>query len=125
MNGRRQFEDSLVVCRSACQDIARDLDALNAATGWDFNLAEAMAVGRRAVNLLRMFNFRCGLTKEMEAPSPRYGSAVPEGPFKGLATAQDWDKIRARYYELMGWDKETGKPLPDTLRALGLEHTIQ
>ncbi|MFC2038897.1 aldehyde ferredoxin oxidoreductase C-terminal domain-containing protein, partial [Chloroflexota bacterium] len=64
------------------------------------------------------------LTTEMEAPSPRYGSAVPDGPFKGLATAQDWDKIRTRYYELMGWDKKTGKPLPDTLKDFGLEQTI-
>lgn len=124
LNGRRLFEDTIVVCRQACQDIVFDIDALNAATGWDFNLDEAMTVGRRAVNLLRMFNFRCGLTKEMEAPSPRYGSAVPDGPFEGLATAQDWDKIRTRYYELMGWDKKTGKPLPNTLRNLGLEHTI-
>ncbi|MFC1937548.1 aldehyde ferredoxin oxidoreductase family protein [Chloroflexota bacterium] len=124
LNGRRLFEDSIVVCRHACQDISSDIDALNAATGWNFNLDEAMAVGRRAVNLLRMFNFRCGLTTEMEAPSPRYGSAVPDGPFKGLATAQDWDEIRTRYYKLMGWDGKTGKPLPETLRELWLEYTI-
>jgi len=27
-------------------------------------------------------------------------------------------------YELMGWDKDTGKPLPETLRMLGLEQLI-
>jgi hypothetical protein len=25
------------------------------------------------------------------------------------------------YYSVMGWDPETGKPLPDTLSRLGLE----
>ncbi|UCG65509.1 MAG: hypothetical protein JSW12_00165 [Deltaproteobacteria bacterium] len=124
LNGRRIFEDSLVVCRAAAQDIASDIEALNAATGWDFTLDEAMAVGRRAVNLLRVYNFRCGLTLDMEAPSPRYGSAVPSGPFQGLATAHIWDQARRYYYEQMGWEKESGKPLPDTLRRLGLGYTI-
>ena len=117
-------EDSLVICRQACQLIQADVEALNAATGWDFTLDEAMTLGKRTVNLLRMFNFRCGLTKDEEAPSQRYGSAVPDGPFKGLSTTQDWEKIRTRYYELMGWDTNTGKPLPETLKKLGLEFTI-
>ena len=124
LNGRRMIEDSLVVCRQACQLIQADVEALNAATGWDFTLDEAMTLGKRTVNLLRMFNFRCGLTKDKEAPSQRYGSATPDGPFKGLSTAQDWEKIRTRYYELMGWDTNTGKPLPETLKKLGLEFTI-
>jgi aldehyde:ferredoxin oxidoreductase len=124
LNGRRMVEDSLVVCRQACQLIQADVEALNAATGWDFTLDEAMTLGKRTVNLLRMFNFRCGLTKDKEAPSQRYGSATPDGPFKGLSTAQDWEKIRTRYYELMGWDTNTGKPLPETLKKLGLEFTI-
>ena len=29
------------------------------------------------------------------------------------------------YYEKMGWDKQTGKPLPETLKKLGLEHIIK
>jgi aldehyde:ferredoxin oxidoreductase len=29
------------------------------------------------------------------------------------------------YYKLMGWDEETGKPLPETLRTLGLEHVTK
>ena len=28
------------------------------------------------------------------------------------------------YYGLMGWDPKTGKPLPDTLKELGLEELI-
>ncbi|MFC1902237.1 hypothetical protein ACFLX3_04855 [Chloroflexota bacterium] len=32
--------------------------------------------------------------------------------------------MRRKYYELTGWDKETGKPLPDTLRRFGLEQAI-
>ncbi len=28
------------------------------------------------------------------------------------------------YYNLMGWDEQTGKPLPETLKSLGLESVI-
>ena len=35
-----------------------------------------------------------------------------------------WEYMRRNYYEQMGWDSETGKPLPETLRKLGLDHTI-
>jgi hypothetical protein len=28
------------------------------------------------------------------------------------------------YYRGMGWDRHTGKPLPDTLRGLGLEDMV-
>ena len=32
--------------------------------------------------------------------------------------------MRRCYYEALGWDQETGKPLPETLKSLGLEHVI-
>jgi aldehyde:ferredoxin oxidoreductase len=35
-----------------------------------------------------------------------------------------WDALRRAYYEQMGWDPDTGKPLPETLKALGLDDLI-
>ena len=35
------------------------------------------------------------------------------------------DNMLAIYYEQMGWNKETGKPLPDTLKKLGLEFAVK
>jgi aldehyde:ferredoxin oxidoreductase len=32
--------------------------------------------------------------------------------------------MKSFYFELMGWDPVTGKPLPHTLKALGLEKLI-
>ncbi|MDO8688303.1 MAG: aldehyde ferredoxin oxidoreductase C-terminal domain-containing protein, partial [Dehalococcoidales bacterium] len=74
--GDTQFEDSLGVCRFTCRtDLKLHAQALSAATGWDFSIEEAKQVGKRIVNLLRTFNIRHGHTAEMDAPSPRYGSA--------------------------------------------------
>ncbi len=123
--GAVQFEDSLGVCRMTTRtDLKLLAQAVSAATGWDFSTQEAMGVGRRIVNLLRAFNIRHGHTAEMDAPSPRYGSTPVDGPAQGKGIMVHWDELRSKYYELMGWDRETGKPLPDTLRHLGLEHAI-
>jgi len=119
-NGWHQFDDCLGVCRFCFTNASLGIDALNAVTGWDFTLDEAMAVGRRIVNQLRVFNFRHGLRKEMERPSPRYGSVPVDGPAAGKGIMPHWDFMLRNYYEHMGWDPETGKPLPETLRKLGL-----
>ncbi|MFH0913795.1 MAG: aldehyde ferredoxin oxidoreductase C-terminal domain-containing protein, partial [Chloroflexota bacterium] len=124
MGGRRQFEDCLGVCLFCMQKISLELEALNAATGWNVDVPEALTVGRRIAHLLRVFNFRHGLTRESEAPSARYGSAPVDGPAKGISILLHWDFIRRNYYLKMGWDPETGKPLPQTLEQLGLGHLV-
>jgi aldehyde:ferredoxin oxidoreductase len=93
-------------------------------TGLDYSLQEALDVGRRAVNQLRLFNFRNGLTKAMEAPSERYASVPVDGPQAGKAIMPHWEALRSNYYQNMGWDPETGKPLAETLEKLGLKHLI-
>jgi len=123
---RMYFEDTLGTCRFAANAETKILAlAVKAATGWDFDEAEAETVGLRLLNLMRVYNFRNGHRRELEAPSPRYGSAPVDGPGAGKSIIPVLDGMLDAYYELMGWDKKTGKPLPDTLRRLGLEYTIK
>jgi aldehyde:ferredoxin oxidoreductase len=124
LNGKGQFLDSLPLCRFCMPDFKSPIEALNIITGWGFDIAEAMNAGRRVVNQFRAFNFRHGLTKEMEAPSVRYGSTPVDGPAQGKSVSAQWEALRRNYYEQMGWDAETGKPLPETLKDLGLESLI-
>jgi len=116
------FFDSLGICRLANREFPELLvGLLNAATGWDFTQEEAKTVGLRIINLLRAFNFRHGHTPELERPSPRYGSIPVDGPHKGRNVAPFWEEMRDAYYRELGWDRTTGKPLPETLKGLGLE----
>jgi aldehyde:ferredoxin oxidoreductase len=124
LNGKGQFLDSLPLCRFCMMDFKSPIEALNIITGWDMDIPEAIDAGRRIVNQFRAFNFRHGLTKEMEAPSVRYGSTPTDGPAEGKAILPQWDALRRNYYEQMGWDPETGKPLPETLKNLGLDDLI-
>ena len=122
-NGRMMFEDCLGICRFTARTSMVQLGrTLSAATGWeDFTGEEALAVGRRISNVLRVFNLRCGVTPDLERPSKRYGSVPVDGPMAGRNAQEHWDDIRRRYHELMGWEFPSGRPLPETLRSLGLE----
>ncbi|MFH1030994.1 MAG: aldehyde ferredoxin oxidoreductase C-terminal domain-containing protein [Chloroflexota bacterium] len=125
LKGSMQFEDSLGTCRFTTRtDIKLLAEAVNAATGWNLDMAEAMQSGRRAIALLRSFNIRHGHTRADDRPSPRYGSTPVDGIAKGKTLADQWDTMLDNYYRLMGWDEKTGKPLPDTLKSLGLESVI-
>ena len=124
--GRMLFEDCLGTCRFCTRTELRLVTkALNAATGWDMGVDEAMDVGRRTVHLLRAFNLRHGITPEVEKPSLRYGSVPVDGPVKNKAIGPEWDGMMDTYYRLLGWDEATGKPTPETLRSLGLEAMIR
>jgi aldehyde:ferredoxin oxidoreductase len=101
------------------------LKCFNAVTGWNWTLDDAFTVGLRIVNLLRVFNFEHGMKPEDERPSTRYGSTPTGGPAQGKSIMEKWGLMVKNYYELMGWDSEIGKPLPETLKKLGLENEIR
>jgi aldehyde:ferredoxin oxidoreductase len=124
MAGRRQWTDTLGVCRFNFATLSDEVETVNTATGWHLTLDDAMKVGRRVINQLRVFNLRCGLTAESESPSPRYGSTPVDGPAAGISIMDHWPELRRNYYRLMGWDEETGIPRPETLLELGLDHLL-
>lgn len=125
IKGSMVFEDSLVTCNwNTNNQVDMLCDAVNAATGWDIDVNEAVVIGKRAVNLARIFNLCAGIGAELDKPSERYGSALPDGPMQGKGIMPHWDDMIKNYYNLMGWDEKTGKPLPKTLKDLGLEPVV-
>lgn len=124
IKGAMLFEDSLGICRFITNtDMQLLTDLLEAATGWKLSIDDALAVGRRTANRLRVFNIRHGISPELDQPSPRYGSTPINGPAKGKTVLPDWRKMLSVYYRAMGWDDQ-GFPLPETLRNLGLDELI-
>jgi len=124
--GLMELEDSAVTCRFHTGMNAEVIsEAVSAVTGWDFTPEEAKAVGLRAVNLMKAFNIRCGIKKEHDYPSERYGSTPQDGPSKGISIMPHWETMLSNYYTLMGWDPETGIPLRETLENLGIGHVYE
>jgi len=123
-NGWAIIEDCVGACRFNLNYPKLVTDACNAVTNADLTIPDMLAIGKRVVNTLRVFNFKNGLTEDMEAPSQRYGSAPVDGPAKGIRVLDHWPLIREIYYRAMGWHPETGRPQAETLRNLDLEDLI-
>jgi len=103
-------------------------DAIVAVVGWeDFTPEEALVVGHRALTLERIFNLKHGLTAEDDYKlSPRLTEPAPAdaGPAVGLSIAPYIEGWVRDYYQALGWDRKTGKPLRSTLKKLELEDYI-
>ncbi len=125
MGRRGHFIDCLGVCMFVSgvpwPTVA---DAVSAATGWDFTWREAATVGERNLNMMRAFNIRHGFTREHNTSSPRILEPPAGGPVQGTTVAPKWDEMLDKYYEINGWDKQ-GRPLPETLKRLGLEEVAK
>jgi len=125
MDGWFVFVDCLGVCRFTACDPKLVLGALKNITGIDLSLKEAMDIGRRTINTLRVFNYCHGLDTAREVPSFRYGSTPKDGPAEGTSILEHFKFMKSLYFELNGWDEDTGVPLPHTLESLGLGELVK
>jgi aldehyde:ferredoxin oxidoreductase len=95
---------------------------INAVTGWNMSLYELMKVGERNNTLGRVFNCREGFTPEDDLLPQRLHEGIGNGPLKGQRIDPDeFLAARRTYYQMAGWDPETGKPTTAKLAELGLE----
>ncbi len=99
-------------------DIALTLKIHN---GLDFTGAQLQEIGERIVNLNRLFNARFGVTRKDDClPDRLTKEKAPLGPSAGEVV--ELDQMLTEYYDVRGWDQETGLPLKETLERLGLDH---
>jgi aldehyde:ferredoxin oxidoreductase len=124
------FCDSLGVCmfsvRGVQDSVSISSKCLAQAVGWeDFDMKEALKVGERVTNLMRLVYIRRGFKKEDEFDvSPKHLEPPPVGPAKGVSIGPYLPGMVDEYYRLMGWDVDTGAPTTDTLRSLDMEEFL-
>lgn len=63
------------------------------------------------------------VSRSMQVNVRRYGSAPVDGPIGGRSVRSHWDEMISNYYKIEGWDRN-GKPLPETVRNVGLKDII-
>jgi aldehyde:ferredoxin oxidoreductase len=96
--------------------------ALSLITGMELNVPKLKTIGERIVNLQRMYNVRHGISrKDDRQPRRLLEEKSPSGRAKGHVVYLD--KMLDEYYELRGWDRNTGLPTQRKLNDLGLEYT--
>ncbi len=120
--------DSVNVCQFVygpawhLYDMQQLADTVRAVTGWDVSVDELLELGERRVNLLRAFNAREGIGKEQDTlPEKMFKKALKGGKSEGRKIDHaEWLAHRDLYYQMAGWDVETGNPTPEKLESLGL-----
>ena len=98
-----------------------------AATGWDFDMDEAMEAGERIQLIRHAFNVREGYNPldNLKTISGRIFGNPPldKGPNKGINI--DADAMLQEYLAYADWDPETTRPSREKLAALGLNEVIE
>jgi aldehyde:ferredoxin oxidoreductase len=85
---------------------------------------EFMLISRRLYNLEKAFNtIHTNFDRKDDLPPRRYmEEPIKSGPWKGYKCDRDkWNEMLDEFYELHGWDKETGLQTRKGLTELGLE----
>ena len=98
----------------------RLFDWLTAATGLEATPDDLMEVGLRVQTMRQMFNIREGIDPVTMRINDRLVGRppLPDGPTAG--NTFDLEGQMKKYWEKIGWDPETGIPLPETLDKLGI-----
>ena len=114
--------NTLGICNFGTIGVTQDMMAkvLSAATGVTFSLEDSQEIALRLINLRRGFSIRHGLVPEDDTLPYRYlYEPVPDGGAKGSTVPIK--PMVDEYYDIMGWDRKTGKPYKRTLVELGLD----
>jgi aldehyde:ferredoxin oxidoreductase len=117
-------------------DTAAESKLFAAVTGLDLSETELDRVGERVWNLQRCIMVREGRSRDQDTLHEGYFREVPggQGTTTGLTLAADdtravprkvFERAKAEYYIVRGWDPATGRPTRETLLSLGLQDVAE
>lgn len=122
----RQFWSSFRNCAGICVFLPymrnQFPEIIQGITGWNVTDWDLMKVGERGLNMTRAFNVREGFTKADDIFPKRIHQAFTSGPLAGVGYGEDkLSEAVSLYYDMAGWDKETGIPQKGKLLELDIE----
>ncbi len=118
---KRILNDSTSICLFLPYTIQQMTDAVTGATGWDTGVVEQLKIAERILTMARLFNIREGFTAGDDTMPDRFFQPKTDGVLSGKSFDRaKFDRAKRYYYTLMGWDSETGVPLPERLEDLGI-----
>lgn len=96
--------------------------AIDAATGFGWDLQDMLVVGERATNLARVFNVREGFSAADDVLPARIHEPLAAGALAGVAMPRAaFAAAMQQLYHLKGWHPVTTAPSRERLRALQIE----
>lgn len=104
-------------------DLSHLAELYSAATGWDTSVADFKRLTMRQVSLEKAFNLRhTNYDRKDDLPAARdLCEPIPKGALAGWKMDEaKYNGMLDEYYDLHGWDRETGFPRRETLTEAGL-----
>ncbi len=95
----------------------------SAATGWETSVADLKALTMKQLALEKAFNLRhTNFGRKDDMPTPRdLKEPIPTGKLAGWKIDESrWNDMLSEYYQMHGWDRDTGYPTRMTLEGFGL-----
>jgi aldehyde:ferredoxin oxidoreductase len=124
--------DNLGVCKwlyglFIYNDVNLITDVFNTVTGKGWDIPQISKVSERIRNLERMFDVRQGVSRKDDSlPKKFFEEPLQKGQYAGEVLDRDkFEAMKDEYYEIRGWDKETGIPTREKLTELGLEDAAE
>lgn len=97
------------------------VEYVQAVTGWNASLWELLKVAERSEAMARLFNCREGFTPADDILPERMFEGLENGHLAGKALdREELQQALRMYYQMQGWDEQTGRPTPARLAELGL-----
>lgn len=101
------------------------VETVNAVTGWDISIHDLLKLGERRLNMLRVFNEREGFNRDHDRLPIKLSQPLKGGKTDGLfIDPKEMEYAKDLYYEMAGWNKETGNPTDAKLKELNLSWLI-
>jgi aldehyde:ferredoxin oxidoreductase len=123
----RSLMDTLNICKFVFGpswqlfDLDQLVKTIYFITGWKVTVSELLKAGERRVNMLRSFNAREGMTRADDFLPKKLGQPLVGGKSDGsFVTVEEIEDAKDMYYEMAGWDMETGNPTREKLDELSI-----
>jgi aldehyde:ferredoxin oxidoreductase len=121
VQGIKVLDDSLGICFFLPYNYRQRADLTAGVTGWDTDIPEQIRITERILTMMRLFNVREGFSEADDKLPARIFQPKTDGI---LSTTKldpaKYERAKKYYYTLMGWDANTGIPLPEKTEELGI-----
>lgn len=114
----RAIDDSAVNCNFATPKLEHIIGYINAATGFNYDRKSFIQVGERINNLKRLISCNLGTTRKDDKLPEHNMKVLTSGRIKNVKL--DLEDNLKRYYDIRGWDWETGRPSMEKLKELDI-----
>ena len=114
----RAIDDSAVNCNFATPKLEHIIGYINAATGFNYSRKSLIQVGERINNLKRLISCNLGVTRKDDRLSNHNMKVLSSGRIKNVKLNLE-DNLK-KYYNIRGWDWETGRPTNEKLKELDI-----